>query len=117
MQDTIIQFFLRNYIFVSILFSIFIGLVVELDIKIGGKPIGWLYKFWINFSGSMIGWFALYILIVFFNKTLLIGFTFAHLFLFLVAFCGLVGFLPKFLIEIIEGVASLIKLGGDKIGK
>src|SRR3989344_567900 len=104
MQRVAIQFLLENYFFIAVIFSFIIGFTAKFDYRINNEPVFHFFSFWINFTGSIIGWLALYSYIVFLKNSAPVNISFAHIILLLVALCGIVGFLPKLLIEMIGAI-------------
>ena len=107
MQNLIIKFILENYIIISIIFSVFVGFYARFYFKINNKAVHSLYDFWIGFSGSAIGWLALY---SFINSLQNSGhsLSFADITLLLISIIGIVGFLPRLLLNILDGVTTFI---------
>lgn len=115
MQQTIVQIILENYLFIAISFSVLVGFVAKFNFQIGGHPVLAVYEFWINFSGAAIGWLALYSYLLLLLQLPLLDITFAHIVLLLFGLYGIVGFLPRLLINVLDALGRITSTILNKI--
>ena len=105
---------------VALAFSLFYGAKAcdIFDVQVEGKSLAWkAHQFWLNFLGSLVGWFALWALVPRAAPCLLqschLDLTLGDLALFFLAFVGVTGFLPVTIVGLVDSVKQVAaKLAG-----
>lgn len=98
MQD-FINFLLGIYVPITIVASLLLALFAERIFlseqqRKGMSRVQRVYQFWLNFVGSMAGWFSLYIFLTILQRIEVKEISFVHITLLIVGVIGIVGLLP-----------------------
>lgn len=113
MQNELINFILSNYVFLALLFSLATAILsawkLNLGVNINDAKAPIYFNFWLTLVSSLTGWFSLHLIINSYERIVLLGVSFADIFLLLVVVLGLIGLLPTFLVHILNEVAKLLK--------
>ena len=100
---------------VGLLFSVFYGwksIDIFLEVPTTHKPWAWkFHQFWLNFSGSLVGWVALWFLtrkvLSCIRTSCSAPVNFWDVATFFLAFIGITGFLPFTIVSLIQGIKEL----------
>ncbi len=135
MEDPIFQLivsyyniFIVIYVVIALIFSSFYGLYAEnifytknqkekIKEEYDSESIKYFHfhQHWLNFVGSCIGWFSLYLFISILQKVEVKEISFANILLLIIGVIGIVGWLPMTLWGVTKSLADAVKRVIDKI--
>lgn len=108
-----------GFVLVGLGFSFFYGIKAAEIFQVQPvDKISWrLHQFWLNFLGSVVGWITLWFVmervVAALSNTRSLQFNFPTVLLFLLAFVGIIGFLPVTVVNLINSVGALVgKIAG-----
>lgn len=129
MLENITQILSNPFIYywlVALTFSLFYGFkavrifmsIKALEEDVPKKSQSWhIHQFWLNFSGSGVGWIILYFLVRNFlnleQKDLFSEFNAGHIGLAFLAFVGITGYMPTTIITLVNSISLLIQKVAD----
>jgi hypothetical protein len=103
------------YVVLAVIASIFFGVAAPRLFEVVTKNwsnFTWIHQFWLNFSGSIAGWISFWILwrrVLSAESTPTVELGSWEIFLALVGFIGVTGFLPMTTVDVIKNLGNWLK--------
>ena len=112
-MNCLTSWLLNNYISLAVIFSLLFGFFAEFifwtkEQRIKLTKIQHVYQFWLNFVGSIAGWWFLYFTITVFQLGIE-KITFIHIISGGFGVIGIVGLLPATLVGIVNAVSVIVE--------
>ncbi len=117
MTYEILETIYREFFWIALLFSLGVGFFGPGNVAFEGQTPRhqkWYNKF-VNFVSGATGWLAFYVFITVFLANNGNGLSSGHVLLLIIGVLGIVGFLPKTLVEIINSMRTIIENAAKKL--